>query len=67
MAPKNIINNNNDDSSLSTYSSGGNVGKNQHPERFWVDYVMEASTEEHARVSVFLLCISIKMFLNSNI
>jgi len=53
MAPKNIINNNNDDSSLSTYaSSGGNVGKNQHPERFWVDYVMEASTEEHARVSI---------------
>ena len=59
MAPKNIINNNNDDSSLSTYASSGcNVGKNKHPERFWVDYVMEASTEEHARVSVYdVLCI----------
>ena len=67
MAPKNIINNNNDDSSLSTYASSGcNVGKNKHPERFWVDYVMEASAEEHARVSVYhIMCCAYNMYSHS--
>ena len=60
MAP-NIVNTTaTKDSSMSAYAF--NSGKNhhvlkpgmadsyQHPERFWVDYVMEASSKDHARV-----------------
>ena len=32
-------------------------GKSNHPERFWVDYIIEASSNDHARVS---LCKALK-------
>jgi len=28
-------------------------GKSNHPERFWVDYIIEASSNDHARVSLY--------------
>ena len=61
MAP-NIVKYNPPSSAYASFNGGGKSSVHatrsimphdsyQHPERFWVDYVVEASSKEHARVS----------------